>query len=186
MSEYYVLECYGPDDEEMAAVEEVVGLEDVMWNLGRPLTDKLDEPIEVKMDPSGGLMMPMFDRGILLFSDELIEALKSAGVNNLECYQVVLVNEQSHERWRDYKAVNIIGLVAAADLGASVYRPHGRPVIDVDFDSLAIDESKARGFLMFRLAENVSAIVVHKSVKQAVEEKGIRHLDFVEPQDWMG
>jgi hypothetical protein len=186
MVEYYVLECYGPDEEEMAAIDEVVGVDDVMWNLGRPLTESIPEPILIKLDPYGGLMMPMFDRGILLFSDELIEVLRATGIDNLQCYATELVNERTQERWDNYKAVNIVGVVEAADLAKSEYRAHGTPVIDVDFESLAIDAAKAKGLLMFRLAESVSAIVVHASIKRAVEEKGIQHLDFVEPQDWMG
>ena len=55
-----------------------------------------------------------------------------------------------------------------------------------DGDSLVIDDRKAHGALMFRLAENVSGIVVHESVRVAVHEAGIEHLDFVPTRQWFG
>lgn len=60
------------------------------------------------------------------------------------------------------------------------------PMVSVDFDSLAIDAARARGALMFRLAESVSGIVVHESVRKAVEAAGIDSLSFTVPADWAG
>jgi hypothetical protein len=100
---------------------------------------------------------------------------------------VELIDPVAGKTYSDYKAINIIGLVAAADLSKSKYHaPSGTPLIDTDFDSLAIDESKARGLLMFRLAESVNAIVVHESVRAHIEKHNIPHIDFVEPSQWIG
>ena len=38
---------------------------------------------------------------------------------------------------------------------------------------------------MFRLAESVMGIVVHESVKQAIEAAGIDTLTFVDPAEWI-
>ena len=186
MPSYYMLECYGPDEELRASIREVHGVEDVNWMLGRPFTDAIETPIQITLDPDDGLMMPMFDEGILLFSDEMIAALREVGVDNLDCYDTELTNGLTNQRFTNYKAVNIIGVVAAADLANSTFEAHGRPIIDVDFDGLAIDEAKARGFLLFRLAECVSGIVVHENVKKHLEGKPIAHLDFIDPQNWIG
>jgi hypothetical protein len=87
----------------------------------------------------------------------------------------------------NYMAVNIIGVVAAADLGQSVYEdPWGQGQIDMDFDSLVIDPKKAGGGKLFRLAECVSGIVIHRSVKEYLESKGGFGLSFVHPSDWIG
>lgn len=186
MPSYYMLECYGPDEELRASIREVHGVEDVNWMLGRPFTDAIETPIQITLDPDDGLMMPMFDEGILLFSDEMIAALREVGVDNLDCYDTELTNGLTNRRFTNYKAVNIIGVVAAADLAKSTFEAHGRPIIDVDFDGLAIDEAKARGFLLFRLAECVSGIVVHENVKKHLEGKPIAYLDFIDPQNWIG
>lgn len=84
------------------------------------------------------------------------------------------------------KAVNIVGLVAAADLERSVYTANGTPLIHVDFDSLVIDEARARELPLFRLAECVSAKIIHERICDAFRAAKIPHLDFVPPEDWMG
>lgn len=187
MSNYFVLECYGPMDADRAAIDEVVDDGGVSWNLGTPITASVPTPIEVRLDADEpGLLMPMFDCGILLMRDDLISALHSAGVDNLDLYPCVLLDPATGERHQNYKAVNIIGTVCAADLGKSAYiAPHGSALIDTDFDSLAIDEEKAHGLLFFRLAECVSAKVIHHKVKSVLEKK-FPDLDFVNPEEWMG
>jgi hypothetical protein len=181
-----MLECYGPDDKERAGIDDVQGVDDVNWMLGRRIAGPLPAPIKITLDADDGLMMPMFYRRILLFRDDLIVALKAAGVDNLDLYDTVLTNPKTGDIFTNYKAVNIIGIVAVADLSKSKYEAHGLPLIDVDFDSLVIDESQARDLLMFRLAECVSGIVVHEGVKKVVEQHRIPHLDWIEPSDWVG
>jgi hypothetical protein len=56
--------------------------------------------------------------------------------------------------------------------------------IDVDFDKLVLDEMKLQGLpLMFRLAESVNTILVHKSVKEHLTQKGFTGLLFSEVGD---
>ena len=186
MTRYYMLECYGPDDEERAGIAEVRGADDINWMLGRRISGPITTPIDVIMDADDGIMMPMFYQRILLFSDELLAAFHSSGVDNLDLYDCVLTNPKTKTRYTDYKAANIIGLIAAADLGQSDYKAPTGTLIDVDFDSLVLDESRTRGALMFRLAECVSGIVVHENVRAEVERRGIKYLDWVDPKDWTG
>jgi len=183
---YFILGCFGPEEEDRAGIGEIPP--DMNWNLGRRFDQPPRTPLEVSLNPDfPGIMVPMFDSGILLFTDAMIAALREAGVDNLDCYEVVIRDPLTGKEWKDYQAVNIIGLVAAADLSESVYSADsGVALIDTDFDSLAIDESKALGSLMFRLAECVSAIVVHRKVKEKLEGRGIPYLDFTNPSDWIG
>ena len=88
--------------------------------------------------------------------------------------------------YSSYKAVTLVGLIACADLGASEHVSYGTPVVDVDFDSLVIDETRTYGALVFRLAECVTGIVVHEKVKQCLEDRGIKYLDFLLPAEWVG
>ena len=182
---YFMLECYGPADQERQAIDRVPT--GVAWNRGVYLDpNAVSTPLEVIMD-GDGLMMPMFNRGILLFRDDLLSALKSAGVENLQLFDAVLIDPVANVRYETYKAVNVVGLIAAADLEKSEYStPSGIPRIDTDFDSLALDPSKIKDTYMFRLAESVNAIVIRHNVKQAVEGAGIPYIDFVEPEEWFG
>ncbi|MCC7069732.1 MAG: hypothetical protein IT383_00320, partial [Deltaproteobacteria bacterium] len=57
---------------------------------------------------------------------------------------------------------------------------------DVDFAALVIDESRTGGARLFRLAENVSAIVVDEAVKAAIDASGIPGFVFYGPGEWSG
>ncbi|MBK6694609.1 MAG: hypothetical protein IPG50_20725 [Myxococcales bacterium] len=109
------------------------------------------------------------------------------GVDNIQYLDAVLKNPDTGAEYRDYKAYNIVGLVACADLVASRYLGGGSGSPgDLGFESLVIDESKTGGALLFRLAENASAIVVHEKVKDALEASGIPGFVFYGAGEWSG
>jgi hypothetical protein len=129
--------------------------------------------------------MPSYLRAAApLFSDTLIEALQACGVDNLELYNVALTDPDNGQVYTNYKAVNIIGLISAADMEKSnaTVNPNGPPLLDVDFDGLVIDPKKARGHLFFRLAESTNAIIVHERVKDCLLSKGFTDLAFYETE----
>jgi len=184
---YYMLDCFGPLDRDRASIANVPDFEGVSWIMGRRITAVLPDPIEVDLDTDeGDAMVPMFDLDVLMFTDDMIAALHSAGVDNLDLYNAVIHDRDNGKDYHNYKAVNIIGVIASADLDASDHVAHGTPVIDVDFDSLVIDESKTGGALMFRLAECVTGIVIHEKVKEALEAAGIPYLDYIPPEEFVG
>jgi hypothetical protein len=182
-----MLGCFGPEDQDRTSISKIPKFDEVSWISGKQFKFEIPIPIELELDPENqGIMMPMYDKGILLFSDVMIEALRDAGVDNFDCYDVVIWDPITKRKFQEYKAVNIIGVISCADLTKSKYSMHDTPSIDVDFDSLVIDETKTHGALMFRLAECVTGIVVHEKVKEVLLEKGIKHLDFDHPEEWIG
>jgi hypothetical protein len=88
--------------------------------------------------------------------------------------------------YKDYLAFNIIGVIAAADLSKSEYHAWDESKVALDFNSLVIDEIKTRNALIFRLAEATNGIVIHESVKKAIEAAGINTLTFISPEEWVG
>lgn len=182
-----MLHCFGPADRERTSIHRIPQFENVSWNRGARIRGAVPTPVRIYLDPeASGVLLPMYHKGVLLMSEALVEALHSAGVQNLELFDTILIDDANHREYTNYRLVNIIGCIAAADLAQSAHRAHGAPLFDVDFDSLVIDENKAKGALMFRLAENVSGIVVHESVKDAVLKAGIEYLDFVPTRKWFG
>lgn len=124
-----------------------------------------------------------------LMSRRLVNALQQAGVDNLQLYPTRLINPQGEKPPPEdhYLAVNILGLVAAADRVRSKLNPDvPERMISTDFHSLVIDPEKAHDLLMFRLAENVSAVLVHERVKRFVEASGIHTLTWYTPESWAG
>ena len=186
---YFVLECFTPldaDPADIAVLPEVEGVDS--WMDGSLITVPVPEPLEFVLDPNEpGPLKEMYNLDFLLMSERLVSALVSAGVDNLQLFRAVIVDPETRSRREDYRVVNVIGRVAAADLGKSTWTvPIGRPIIDVDFDSLAINEQRASDLLLFRLAECLSAIIVHASVRDALLSAGFDSLTFLNPKDYVG
>lgn len=125
--------------------------------------------------------------------DEFYQEMRDAGVDDVDQY-LRDIGYQDIGEWIDpkpgavftnYKAVNVLGLVAAANMAKSEATVHGGiPLIDVDFDSLVIDESKTLGIKMFRLAESTNAILVHESLRDALLAKGFgSDIAFYDPAE---
>jgi len=151
------------------------------WSLGRPFDTPPPDPIRIELVPVTdftGEPAPMFDRYMCLMGEAMVGALRRCGVDNIDTYPAILVDSVNHREF-EYLAINILGLIAAADLSKSQWSNFdGAARIDTHFDALAVDPDKARGQLMFRLAEDTGTIVVHAKVKQALESAGIAMLRF--------
>jgi hypothetical protein len=120
-----------------------------------------------------------------LMSNAFYEALLEAGVDNLDVYDAIIQSEDGSVVHKGYKAFNLIGLIRAADMSRTVFRdPPGTTLIDASIEHLEVDGHKPRGLKMFRLAENVSAVLVHEDVKRVLESKGFPHVIFTEPKDF--
>lgn len=150
------------------------------WWRGAVISVDLPDPIEFTLD-SYSPGSPAEDQymGAVIYTnppvwrDDFIQALRDCGVYNFDTYNVAITDPDDGTVHSNYKAVNILGLVAAADMEKSVASVHdGIPLIDVDFDELVIDEKKTKGIKMFRLAESNNAILVHESLRDALLEKG--------------
>jgi hypothetical protein len=119
-------------------------------------------------------------------STQLLEVLLATGVGNIDAYDAELVSEDGRVRLQGYKAFNVIGLVAAADMAQSRFAPDNPSrSLDASFDSLALNSDRIRGLLLFRLAEYSSAVVVHRSVRQAIEDAGITGIVFRKPAEFL-
>lgn len=145
----------------------------VSFNMGRYIDQPLNEPLRFKMYPDWGSQpMLLWGSEITLMHKDLVATLQAAGVDNLQTFPAVLENPYTNEDLLDYLAINILGLVAAADLEKSDITAFSNPPrIDSITFSPKIDPAKANGALMFRMAESVMRIMVHEKIKIALEEK---------------
>ncbi|HYD52538.1 MAG TPA: hypothetical protein VEA99_07920 [Gemmatimonadaceae bacterium] len=188
---YYALYCDFPRSptDGYLDIDDGIDIEGVeSWSSGQRFAAPPRAPIVVTCTPEGEAEGPpreMHDANLLLMSDRLVAALRGAGVDNIDTYPATLVHAQTGERW-PYQAVNIIGLVRAADLGKSVWTNHdGEALFDTSFESLAVDERAARGQLLFRLAENTGTILAHERVRDHIIASGIDTIRFIEPENWV-
>lgn len=159
------------------------------WRDGSPVGRSVPKPLVYTLRAgSEGVPKPMYyAEAVPVMRDDVVAALRQAGVHNIEYFDAVLKDPDNGQEFTDYKAYNIVGLVACADLSASkLMDTNESDLLDMDFDSLVIDESRTGGALLFRLAENVSAIVVHDRVKRAIEASGVPGFLFYGPGEWSG
>ena len=129
--------------------------------------------------------LPTFLREpVPLVNKQLLSVLRSAGVDNLDVYRAELYYADGRLASDDYYVFNLLGLVQAADLGKSRF-DKGQPdrMISMGFDALAVDPAAARNLLMFRLAENVSTILIHETVKHAIEGARIPLIKALKTED---
>jgi hypothetical protein len=183
---YYILSDQDLGDTvSLARIGDGPVIEGVTWFRGVRFTTPIPEPLRFTLDPSAEGSLPYYFRWTIpLMHDDLIAGLREAGVDNIDVYDAVVRDDETGEEYPDFKAVNVIGKVAAADLGASKYVDKPNPLIAVQFDSLAIDEKKAGSLLMFRLAESVTAIVVHEKVRDVLKAREIL-VGFIEPKNFV-
>lgn len=158
------------------------------WMSGASFESPPPEPIVLRLqgtDEEGWVLGDLWLTPITVMSKRLLEAMRGAGVDNLETYAVELHDPVSGAAHTDFVAFNLVGVRSVADRAKTKLAPG---VLDrkvsADIDSLVVDAEKAGGALMFRAAESVNAILIHASVCDAIEDAGIETLTFYEPEDW--
>ncbi|OHA80393.1 MAG: hypothetical protein A2675_01350 [Candidatus Yonathbacteria bacterium RIFCSPHIGHO2_01_FULL_51_10] len=198
MSHYYILKCpllVTEDGEALIEIHNEAVVGSVWdWRDGKALEQEerqsIPNPISIDVDYYRGYQgqpVELFDVGTPLMSKRLADAFVEAGVHNVEFFPAVLKNKVTGETY-DYCAFKVVGLVAAADLEKSKWESYDNKLVaDTSFEHLVLDEVKAAGsgFLVFRLAENINALMVHEKICDAILTKGINTLKFVEPKDWV-
>lgn len=162
------------------------------WHRGVPMDPKImPHPYTCRLkemrasDWDDGPYLPeCFTTKALLLTHHLYEIMLDEGASNMEAWPAALLEPDGSATYTNYKAINLLGLIAAADLKKSIYTEHqGGPRIDVDFDQLVIDDKKAAGTLIFRLAESSNVILVHDRLKRRLEKEGFVNLWFEKPGD---
>jgi hypothetical protein len=186
---YYVLDSTADDEADITRGPRLKGPLD-NWMGGERWAVDVPKSLVFQIDEDDeGVMLPFFNDVIPLMRLDLLNALRDAGVDNIDDYPAIIRETRTGREYRDYRVVNIIGAVRAADLAASDVEPSGFDGdfdIDAFFNTLELDESAAQGLLLFRLAESVATILVHARVREQIERKGIEHLEFVHPAEWSG
>ena len=201
MAKYFVLKCMPTSKADYYRLGVEYPADDKRWKAGLLFSDDDNNeqlqpppvPIPVTTEPEDpelpNVYAELYWNPIPLMTRRLVTALRAAGVDNLQTYDTRLdgVEGPNPPPADHYLAVNIVGRVAAADLGKSTTNPDApETMVSMDFFSLSVDEQKARDFLMFRLAENITAVLVHERVKEKIEASGIDTLTWLKPEEWAG
>lgn len=155
--------------EHMPEIEQEIP-DEISFRGGAIISEPLPQPLifitsHSAQEPPKGLHGEV----IPVMSDSFIVALQQAGISNLQCFPAELRSSIDGTVWKNYQAVNIIGLISCADLAASEFthiidRPGDESLPLMAFEDLKIDPASAGGVLLFRLAESPGTIIVADSV----------------------
>jgi hypothetical protein len=181
---YYVMAAENPDRMLLYSMPDLPDDLSDDWLFGKPFSVEPEEPIRVTIQEGfeKKQLLPFFDHPPLV-SAEFLKALQDAGVDNVVAYDAEICSEDERIIHRGYKAINIIGVIEAAAAG-TVFTGDSRS-FDAAIEGLEIDPEATRDALMFRLAENQSAIVVHERVKRAIEAGNFHSVVFREPETFV-
>ncbi len=165
---YYKFDCDFPmtQDNTYFDIDDGIEIEGVAsWARGISFAASLPHPIVIPItrigdDPDPGLIpIPFNDQNLCIACPEVLHAILGCGVNNLQCYPAVLKDTDSGQE-HPYFAINIVGFIKAADLGALK----------------SMDATESHQACMFRLFEDSGTIVVNEPVRSALSH--IQHLRF--------
>ncbi len=185
---YYVMQAADPVGQPLIRLQRVDEYTE-SWMSGARFapTREPPNPLRMRFHPQteGTLLRDLYQAPICLMSKRLILILRDVGVDNLDLYPAIILDEARGQSHETHSAVNIIGVVSAADLRETVFDPLvPERVMTAAIDKLVIDERATRGQFLFRLAENVQAIVVHEKVVEHVKAANLGTIAFLEPQEW--
>src|SRR5437879_5549654 len=114
---YFVMTCEG--EYPSAALARGPDMNAAPWYHGGKLTQQFPEPLAYTLDPArpGNICVMYDDVAYPLMRDDLVEALQSVGVDNLQLFAAVIRDPSTGTEHTNYKAFNIVGVLAAADMG---------------------------------------------------------------------
>jgi hypothetical protein len=149
--------------------------DEVSFLAGHTISVQLSSPLVFEVNhPPGEAPRHFLGSEIPVVSDLLLTAIEAAGVDNFQVFPAVLHNLDTGGKWTGYRALNVLGILDAADLQSSKYDEivpgsEGLPPL-VDFEKLVINSSKTRDLLLFRLVHNPSMMFIHGNVRDHLRQ----------------
>jgi hypothetical protein len=182
---YYKFDSTFPmtDDDTYFDIDDGLDFEGIKsWALGAYFTAIPPNPIMVSITRIGEskdpnlIPIPFNDANMCLASPEVVNALKSVGVDNIQIFPAILKDSDTNKEYF-YFALNIIGVQKVSDLSASEWTNFDDEArMDTIFESLLIDEKKVVDANIFRLHEDMGTIIISEALKRSLEK--IPYLTF--------
>ncbi|MCP3168527.1 hypothetical protein [Myxococcus qinghaiensis] len=159
---YFVLRVEDPQDGARARLHYKRDQPTRSWMTGVAFASPPPTPILLELrgtDEEGWVLGDVWLTPLCVMSHRLHAVLKQAGVDNLATYPAILRDPVTETDHTDFVAFNLVGK-----------RPKADPA----------------GALLFRLEEAVNVIVIHDTLRRAIEAAGIDTLTFLAPKDFAG
>jgi hypothetical protein len=133
------------------------------------------------------LMEPFYTGDMLpLIREDLLQAILEAGADNLQIFDAIITEPITGKEYRNYKAVNIVGMVDVSDKKKTVYMGIGDEIFPDHVKEAHFDGSLPDNTLIFLMSANSSAIVIHEKVRRYIEKHKIQNLYYYGSGKWAG
>jgi hypothetical protein len=144
---------------------------------GRRFVRPLPE-LEIRFEAQGKFVLTddliIRQRRCLVHSDRLVEVLGGAGVDGIDYYACRLVNDAGGVVYRTHRAANLLDVIYCIDFEQSELEIDDEEPNEIWYiHRLKLIEDRLGDSLMFRLGERRNTVIVHESVKQAIEREGL-------------
>jgi len=182
---FFFMDCLTWDGElrELEPGSPISTLAPGAFNRGQRIPTAVPRPIHWNLSPGKGELPVYFDSPALVVRKDFAEALSRCGVDNIDYYEVVLHDVASGQEWSDYLIANVIGDVDAIDMKRSEIAEGSPPTTAVLFENIVVDDSKARGFKLFRPRHKHSALLVSDELRRCLAAGQFANLEFTRPED---
>jgi len=129
-------------------------------------------PLRLVLSENSGTARGAIIGGLLtLFHQRFRDDLTSLGIDNIQYFPVELQNPEGGIE-HNYLLINVLGLVRAVDVSASVFEPMPTGG-QGHLKSFKIDPAKAAGQRLFRLAEAPTLIIIDQTLRDALSTRTV-------------
>lgn len=163
--DYYILQQDHRILNQPSVIDVPDDLDPLDWIDGKIMT--APSPLRLSLSPRSGKFRGGIIGGLVtLFHQRFIDELIRLGIDNIQNFPVELENPEG-EIETNYSLVNIIGLLEAVDVQASVIEPWAHKSRGL-LKSFKIDSSKAMGQRFFRILEAPTLIIIDGNLRESL------------------
>ncbi len=171
----------------MPVVRKVPGDLDALEFLTGSEKEIAHTPVPIEIKTVNGVVFPDAITFMLpLFSDKLKAILDQQGVENIQYYEVDMINHETKSKVGiKYWLANIIGLIDCIDKEQSDGK-YNKILETYDWKSFVIDPQKTDGVKIFRLTDEQMLIIIDETIKNAIESANLEGLRLRNTRDYDG
>ena len=164
---------------------EMEKLAEVKFTLPGSLRGKFPPDLKIRITPGSPAPPDYFHCGPMrIVSEDLMGLLKAWPVTEAEFFPVQIF-QKNEPLDRNYFCFHVVAEVDCLDLERSEYTTYEGTVFVRSVKRLVLDESKAVGHPLFRLARfYLTVTCVQESLADVIRQARKTGLKFVNPQDW--
>lgn len=186
MSEYYILE-QETQRADMPIIQHAPEGVDVLEFYSGGIKSNVKTPVAIEVAVKDQVVFPdVFTYLLPLFSDRLRTFLDQFGIDNIEYYEVEMIDHDTkHKIPVKYWLANIVGLIDCVDREQSDCE-YDSFLESYDLNSFVIDPVKAFGAKIFRIIDERSLIIIDESVMCAVEPESFEAIRIRNTRNYDG